>query len=230
MIISTPVFAFVPGRSLLEPTDLSTPVLAFEVREDAFPPAVVWTHIPPPPPPPEFVIVQTGDHTLRLDLTGDTLDLTGASGAAAADISSYVLSVISGVPGAAVSAVEVVSSTRIVLTLSDLSTDGGTYRITISGAIDAVVNGSLTGTTWDYTADVSHPYVTDVLPASTREIDVTFSRDMRLNAALLTPSKYGFTGGLTVVNVTRTAPYSVRLSLSGDMTRDALYKLSISDV
>lgn len=176
-----------------------------------------------------LTITQVSDFVLELDFS-TPIDATGGSLAAALDPASYSVDLVgTGFDLVTVASAAVVSPTRIRVTLGTLSTDGEVYRLTISGAILLATGKSLAGTAVDYLAAVTRPAVADVVPASASTLSVTFTREMRKNAALTDASKYLLSGGLTVVKVTRVGPTEVALELGGEMQRDQLYTLTILD-
>lgn len=175
------------------------------------------------------VVVQISDFVLELTFKTD-VDSTGASGDALLDPDSYLIAPDdTGVGGQTVASIEVISSTKIRLTLTTRATDGLLYTVTINGAIELQDATELIGRVYKYLSVVTLPHVESITPISAKVLDVEFDRDLRKNQSLANVSKYVITGGPSAISVVRTSTKSVRLGLDSEMVEDAIYQLTILD-
>lgn len=178
---------------------------------------------------PVLTLEQTAEHLVLVGFNV-ILDLTGASGLALVDPTSYVLASESGLgwpsgpfnPAAAA----VLAPDLVALTIPLISV-GEVYRLTLAGAIRARGDGLLTGTTGTWISTVVAPRVNRVTAVAARTLDVEFTRVLQDTPALVDPGHYEFTGGLAAESVLRVSGTQVRVVLARATTAERLYALTV---
>ena len=178
-------------------------------------------------------VVQTDSTELTVTFEED-LDLTGASLAALESTATWELTSDGTGIDIYVTAVEIVSSDTVKLTVTR-ATNGQPYTLEILSADAKTLAGTpLQGEKKSYTSVVDGPEVSSVEVVSSRLVLVTFDREVFRNPDLLDPAKYVFSvvepiGGspLTTLKVSRVTPTIVLVTTS---TQDpnTVYDLTVN--